>query len=285
MIRAYHLVLRENIIHQTQEMLDDYKFSVTLGEKKHNLIYRLVFKEIKANLKDISPNLKQLLNVINDIYQIIIKFNIRLIIAVVKKKYLNKGLSMLELVMEGVFSLIKTINKFDYSKKFKFSTYCIHWLHQSLYKSINNANRTVTLPMHIISSMKKTSNIFEKMTDNEKITPQEERKLKRIHFLPKKKVILELQNEDQDNDTPSLQDSLIDVSVEETDKNIEFVLENKKIKKILNKLSPVEERFARYILGMYFGDPVFDNELILSKYSHLYSVILARISALTNKDE
>ena len=82
----------------------------------------------------------------------LIEANLRLVVAIAKR-YLGRGLSMLDLIQEGNLGLMKTVDRFQYRRGFKFSTYATWWIRQSITRSISDHGRTVRLPVHVLESL------------------------------------------------------------------------------------------------------------------------------------
>ncbi len=122
-------------------------------------------EEIDRKLKGLPKELKRYLHVAREgeaARQHLIEANLRLVVSIAKR-YSSRGLSFLDLIQEGNRGLIRAVERFDYKRRFKFSTYATWWIHQTISRAIADQARTIRLPVHTVETINKLSRVAGKL--------------------------------------------------------------------------------------------------------------------------
>jgi RNA polymerase primary sigma factor len=187
----------------------------------------------------------------------LIRANLRLVISVAKR-YPGKGLSLSDLIQEGNIGLIKAVDKFEYLRGYKFSTYATWWIRQAIIRALADQSRTVRIPVHIVDTLNKITKAANELVQELGREPAHEEIARKIDIPAEKiKGILKLSKESISLETPvgerddsSLQDFIEDKTVISP---LEMVLQDdmkKQIEKTLTSLTPKEAKIIRSRFGI-----------------------------------
>lgn len=215
-------------------------------------MYRIEPADLVAIVKEVRADMREAHKAKTEM----VRANLRLVISIAKK-YTNRGLNFLDLIQEGNMGLMKAVEKFEYRRGYKFSTYATWWIRQAITRSIADQARTIRIPVHMIETLNKVMQIQKQLLQElgheptpEEVAAEMQLPVERVQSIMKMaQQPISLQSPVGDSDDTNFGDFIEDKSAENPYDMTAYSLLREKLMDVLSSLTPRE----RNVLTLRFG--------------------------------
>ena len=257
-IRSESAKIEAELNMTTDDIRDIYTQIQKIDRKLSKFEYE--FENTIDEILEKAQEIKRGSKMMEDAKNRLINANLRLVVSIAKK-YTNRGLQFFDLVQEGNIGLIKAVEKFEYRKGFKFSTYATSWIRQAITRSISDQARTIRVPVHMIEQINKVSRESKQLLQKLGREPTDEEiaqqlgwpvtRVKQVKSVAREPISLETPiGEEEDS---SLGDFIEDKEVENPANQTSYKLLQEQLRQVLSTLPEREQEVIKMRFGLEDG--------------------------------
>jgi len=264
------------------------KLNYCMSISEYDRHLALIKKEIQLPIPEFLNLLKEVKRLDREreqAKQLLIESNVRLVITIAKR-YMNRGLEFLDLIQEGNSGLVRAVEKFDYTKGYRFSTYATWWIRQAITRAIADQARTVRVPVHMIEAISRVIKVAREISHHtgreatsEEISNQLNMPLRRVRQIMKAaQSPISLNRPIGDSDENQLLDFIEDTNISSPAKSTASLLLQEQMRCVLSTLSTREEKVIRLRYGIDDG-----MTRTLEEVGEIFSVTRERVRQIEAK--
>ena len=279
-------------IHESEQVVLDLEKSGRTGIKKrvqqeyikiggHERVCRMLARDIERNVR----HLNEWIAASKAEKSKMVEANLRLVVSIAKK-YINHGMDFLDLIQEGNAGLMKAVDKFEYRRGFKFSTYATWWIRQSITRAIADHARTIRIPVHMIETINRLRRSSKRLVQKtgmepspEDIAQDIEQTVDKVHGILKiAQQPISLQTPVGDGNDSTFGDFIEDKSAENPTSSANYGQLRGQLLTVLNTLSEREKKVIMLRFGIKYGPPK-----TLEEVGKVFNVTRERVRQIESK--